>query len=83
MKQTAAFSQSFRPAHAEAGPREIFDSLERNARCALFTIPMKTTEHFLNQHLRLIAEEPIDCRDLFDGDDEKRKDISLSGTEFL
>ena len=40
-------------------------------------------EHFLNQHLRLIAEEPIDCRDLFDGDDEKEKILVYQVRSFL
>ena len=48
-----------------------------------FYYPYEDTEHFLNQHLRLIAEEPIDCRDLFDGDDEKEKILVYQVRSFL
>jgi len=29
-------------------------------------------EDFLNHHLRLMAEESIDCGDLFDGDEKEK-----------
>ena len=64
---------------------KIFDSLERKPRPLrlFFYYPYEDTEHLLNQHLRLIAEEPIDCRDLFDGDDEKEKILVYQVRSFL
>ena len=64
---------------------KIFDSLRTQTAAAapLFLLSYEDTEHFLNQHLRLIAEEPIDCRDLFDGDDEKEKILVYQVRSFL
>lgn len=53
----------------------IFDSLQRAPRPLrlFFYYPYEDTERFLNEHLRLRAEELLDCRDLFDKNDEKEK----------
>lgn len=58
----------------------IFDSLQRAPRPLrlFFYYPYKDVERFLNQHWRLDAEEPVDCRDLFDGNDEREKILVYS-----
>lgn len=58
----------------------IFDSLQRAPRPLrlFFYYPYKDVESFLNQHWRLDAEELVDCRDLFDGNDEREKILVYS-----
>ena len=53
---------------------QIFDSLQRRPRPLriFFYYPYEDVEDFLNHHLRLMAEESIDCGDLFDGDEKEK-----------
>lgn len=50
----------------------------RHGRCAsFFYYPYEETEAFLTHHPNLVVEDVIDCRDLFDGDDNREKILVL------
>ena len=53
---------------------KIFDSLQRRPRRLriFFYYPYEDVEDFLSHHLRLVAEDPIDCSDLFGGDSKEK-----------
>ncbi len=53
---------------------KIFDSLQRRPRRLriFFYYPYEDVEDFLSHHLRLVAEDPIDCSDLFGGDAKEK-----------
>ena len=42
-----------------------------------FYYPYEETEAFLTHHPNLVVEDVIDCRDLFDGDDDREKILVL------
>ena len=73
------FLQPLCPAHAEAGPGEIFDAHYQAPRPMrlFFYYPYEETEAFLTHHPNLVVEDVIDCRDLFDEDDDREKILVL------
>ena len=58
----------------------IFDSLYHNPReiKLFFYYVNEEVESFLNNHVRLEQEEPIDCSDLFEGSDAKERILVYS-----
>ena len=58
----------------------IFDSLYHHPReiKLFFYYVNEEVENFLNNHVRLEQEEPIDCSDLFEESDEKERILVYS-----